>query len=618
MAKTIKQIQSPNKNYVIRLKNDKSIKKGSKGESSKGNKTIKGNKTKKGSKGNKTRKGKKSNKTEKGKKGNKTKKKSKKSQTKKSKVEGKDDYAIYVNSVEIDITNNTFSLDDIDEIKRKLSEFQIYDITVYNSTNLLDSLALLIKELPKYVLKIYLYYLPDEIPKGIFTDRENIHELILNSKFTSIGEEAFKNCINLTSIEGKYTFKEIKQSAFENCQKLTYFNFPESLVSIGNRAFYGCNTLSSLVFPPNLREIGWEAFGECYSLQSLLFDVNISKIEKNAFYSDNVRNFQYLRFENLQAIPDELFKDAIIEHISTYEYNKENINKIVAITGNPDWKKCFTEDIVNIGKNYGGWCGLILQVDNIYKKSGQTYNKLLLDDETNELYNSLFKNVYFKSNIIDNEILKFNLYYYYHNKYENIISVTVEIDEDNSLYIDNFFYSIYSPTKRWQKSVKSNLSDSSQVSMSGKTVEESVNISWWGFSIVIYLINNHINNKKINNNKLSNIEYITLHDGHKNSYKESITQDKTYIRKLVKTCAFNMEDIKNYQKKPYSWYSLWGFGQKEDFLIISVDKLQEKLDKCLKDKSINKFAQSDSKWQIVKKHLSSIIEKGRLETIKEE
>ena len=154
--------------------------------------------------------------------------------------------------------------------------------------------------------------------------------------------------------------------------------------------------------------------------------------------------------------------------------------------------------------------------------------------------------------------------------------------------------------------------------MSGKTVEESVNISWWAFSIVIYLINNHINNKQINNKKLSNIENITLHDGHKNSYKESITQDKTYIKKLLKTCAFNMEDIKNYQKKPYSWYALWGFGQKEDFSIISVDKLQEKLDKCLKDKSINKFANSESKWKIVQKHLNSIIEKGRLETIKEE
>ena len=607
MAKTIKKFQSPNKNYVIKLKNDKSIKKDSKGKSRK-DKSKKGNKTKKGSKGNKTRKGSKGKKLQKS---NKSEKKSKKSQKKKSKVVGKDDYAIYVNSVEIEITNNTFSQDDIDEIKTKLSEFKIYDITVYNSTNLLDSLALLIKELPQYVLKIFINNLPDEIPKGIFTDRENIQELILNAKFTSIGEEAFKNCKNLTSIQCHNDYNEIKKSAFENCQKLPYFNFPKSLVSIGTRAFFACYKLECLNSPTNLSEIGEEAFSECTELQSLIFDINISNIAKNAFYNVNGSTFDYLRLPNLQAIPDELFKDAQIDHISTYEYNEENINKIVSITGNPNWKECFTKDTVNIGKNYGGWCGLVLEVDNIY-------NKLLLDDESNELYKSLFKNVYFKSNIIGNEILKFNLYYYYHNKYENIISVTVEIDENNSLYIGNFFYSIHSPTKRWQKSVKSNLSDSSQVSMSGKTVEESVNISWWGFSIVIYLINNHINNKQINNKKLSNIENITLHDGHKNSYKESITQDKTYIKKLLKTCAFNMEDIKNYQKKPYSWYALWGFGQEEDLSIIGVDKLQEKLDKCLKDKSINKFAQSDSKWKIIQKHLNSIIEKGRLETIKEE
>ena len=194
--------------------------------------------------------------------------------------------------------------------------------------------------MPKYVLKIYLYYLPDEIPKGIFTDRENIHELILNAKFTSIGEEAFKNCKNLTSIQCANDYKEIKKSAFENCQKLPYFNFPESLVSIGNRAFYGCNKLEYLNSPTNLREIGEEAFSECYALQNLIFNINISKIAKNAFYNINGRTIEYLRFENLQAIPDELFKDAQITHISTYEYNEENINKIVAITGNPIWKEC--------------------------------------------------------------------------------------------------------------------------------------------------------------------------------------------------------------------------------------------------------------------------------------
>ena len=92
MAKTIKKFQSPNKNYVIRFKNDKSIKKDSKGKIKIGSK---GKRTKKSSKGKRTKKG-------------------KKGQKKKSKVSGKDDYAIYVNSVEIEITNNTFSKDDID------------------------------------------------------------------------------------------------------------------------------------------------------------------------------------------------------------------------------------------------------------------------------------------------------------------------------------------------------------------------------------------------------------------------------------------------------------------------------------------------------------------------
>ena len=57
---------------------------------------------------------------------------------------------------------------------------------------------------------------------------------------TSIGEYAFQNCTNLTSITIPEGVTSIGSSAFYYCTGLTSVTIPEGVTSIGGRAFSGC------------------------------------------------------------------------------------------------------------------------------------------------------------------------------------------------------------------------------------------------------------------------------------------------------------------------------------------------------------------------------------------
>ncbi len=59
-----------------------------------------------------------------------------------------------------------------------------------------------------------------------------------------IGQDAFRGCINLTTVIIPESILEIQESAFEDCGNLTDIFIPNSVRSIGERAFTGCGDLN--------------------------------------------------------------------------------------------------------------------------------------------------------------------------------------------------------------------------------------------------------------------------------------------------------------------------------------------------------------------------------------
>ena len=105
---------------------------------------------------------------------------------------------------------------------------------------------------------------------------------------TSIGNQAFYNCLNLIHIEVPDNIVSIGESAFYKCQNLVAFDFPEELTSIGKAAFYWCSKIESLVFPLKLTELPEIGFEYFYALNYILFPPGISYIGSNSFYTPSI------------------------------------------------------------------------------------------------------------------------------------------------------------------------------------------------------------------------------------------------------------------------------------------------------------------------------------------
>lgn len=123
---------------------------------------------------------------------------------------------------------------------------------------------------------------------------------------TSIGNEAFSFCGDLTSVTIPGSVKTIKESAFwyslnlENvelsmgleticdgafcvCAKVKSLNIPESVTEIGRSAFYGCWELSSINIPQNIKVINEGTFGDCYKLTDIVIPDGVTTIGMSAF-----------------------------------------------------------------------------------------------------------------------------------------------------------------------------------------------------------------------------------------------------------------------------------------------------------------------------------------------
>lgn len=69
---------------------------------------------------------------------------------------------------------------------------------------------------------------------------------------------------------GGYPVTSIGNDAFWNCRNLTSIEMPEGITSIGPAAFYGCSSLTSIEIPEGVTSIGPEAFYHCRSLKSII------------------------------------------------------------------------------------------------------------------------------------------------------------------------------------------------------------------------------------------------------------------------------------------------------------------------------------------------------------
>ena len=78
------------------------------------------------------------------------------------------------------------------------------------------------------------------------SNRSEIKKVILKNGVTSIGDYAFRDCSNMTSVTIPKGVKSIGSRAFYNCSSLTSVTIPDSVTSIGSYAFGACNNIKEV------------------------------------------------------------------------------------------------------------------------------------------------------------------------------------------------------------------------------------------------------------------------------------------------------------------------------------------------------------------------------------
>lgn len=81
-----------------------------------------------------------------------------------------------------------------------------------------------------------------------------------------------------------YRVTSIGDHAFHNCSDLTSVTIPESVTTIGNCAFSDCSGLTSITIPNSVITIGYYAFYDCTGLKSVTIPESVINIEDFVFY----------------------------------------------------------------------------------------------------------------------------------------------------------------------------------------------------------------------------------------------------------------------------------------------------------------------------------------------
>ena len=140
-----------------------------------------------------------------------------------------------------------------------------------------------------------------------FYNCSNLTSVNIPTSVTSIGERAFSGCSSLTHVFlsgyiesiGEYAFAgtglkyvdipfrvtSISTGLFANCTELKSVTLPEDVTSIGEGAFYYCNSLTSVNIPNSVTSIGDKAFDYCFNLTSVNIPNSVTSIGNSAFHN---------------------------------------------------------------------------------------------------------------------------------------------------------------------------------------------------------------------------------------------------------------------------------------------------------------------------------------------
>lgn len=145
-----------------------------------------------------------------------------------------------------------------------------------------------------------------------------VRKMSIPSSVTKIGDYAFYNCTNLTSIELPSGVTEIGDYAFYNCTNLSSLTLPSGVKEIGFSAFQGCKSLTSVTIPSGVKYISSFTFYECESLRFINLPSDLKYIGEGAFEGCTGLTSIYAFMEKPCEIDETTFENETIINATLY------------------------------------------------------------------------------------------------------------------------------------------------------------------------------------------------------------------------------------------------------------------------------------------------------------
>lgn len=145
-----------------------------------------------------------------------------------------------------------------------------------------------------------------------------VRKMSIPSSVTKIGDYAFYNCTNLTSIELPSGVTEIGDYAFYNCTNLSSLTLPSGVKEIGFSAFQGCKSLTSVTIPSGVKYISSFTFRDCESLRFINLPSDLKYIGEEAFYGCTGLTSIYAFMEKPCEIDETTFENETIINATLY------------------------------------------------------------------------------------------------------------------------------------------------------------------------------------------------------------------------------------------------------------------------------------------------------------
>ncbi|MBQ6262623.1 MAG: leucine-rich repeat protein [Clostridia bacterium] len=193
------------------------------------------------------------------------------------------------------------------------------------------------------------------IPEGIksigpyaFYSCTVLENVILPESMTEIGDSAFSGCSSLTDFRFPAGVKKIGADALSNCTSLVSVSLPDSLDVLSGGLFAQDSSLESIIIPNTVRNVGSNAFSECTSLKRIEIPSSVEHIFDYAFawcasleeavIADGVKIIDYRAFSHCESLKRVVFPGSV--NMAGYEifYECPSLEEIVYGATEEKWK----------------------------------------------------------------------------------------------------------------------------------------------------------------------------------------------------------------------------------------------------------------------------------------